>query len=61
MYRIIYFFLYNIHIVLVNVKRFRAHCGFYAIENKLLLLLLIIEGVTRRENTNTSCHKRMQV
>ena len=28
-------------IVLVNVKRFRALCGFYAIENKLLLLLLI--------------------
>ena len=27
-------------IVLVNVKRFRARCGFYAIENKLLLLLL---------------------
>ncbi len=27
-------------IVLVNVKRFRALCGFYAIENKLLLLLL---------------------
>ena len=26
-------------IVLVNVKRFRALCGFYAIENKLLLLL----------------------
>ena len=25
-------------IVLVNVKRFRARCGFYAIENKLLLL-----------------------
>ena len=25
--------MYNIHIV----KRFRAHCGFYAIENKLLL------------------------
>ena len=24
-------------IVLVNVKRFRALCGFYAIENKLLL------------------------
>ena len=28
--------MYYIHIV----KRFRAHCGFYAIENKLLLLLL---------------------
>ena len=27
--------MYYIHIV----KRFRAHCGFYAIENKLLLLL----------------------
>ena len=32
--------MFNIHIVLVNVKRFREHCGFYAIENKLLLLLL---------------------
>ena len=30
--------MYNIHIV----KRFRAHCGFYAIENKLLLLIIII-------------------
>ena len=29
--------MYNIHIV----KRFRAHCGIYAIENKLLLLLFI--------------------
>ena len=29
-------------IVLVNVKRFRALCGFYAIENKLLLLLFSI-------------------
>ena len=29
-------------IVLVNVKRFRARCGFYAIENKLLLLLLLL-------------------
>ena len=27
--------MYYIHIV----KRFRAHCGFYAIENKLLLLI----------------------
>ena len=31
-------------IVLVNVKRFRALCGFYAIENKLLLLLLLFRG-----------------
>ena len=30
--------MYNIHVV----KRFRAHCGFYAIENKLLLLIIII-------------------
>ena len=30
--------MYNIHVV----KRFRAHCGFYAIENKLLLLLLLL-------------------
>ena len=30
--------MYYIHIV----KRFRAHCGFYAIENKLLLLLLFM-------------------
>ena len=29
-------------IVLVNVKRFRALCGFYAIENKLLLIIIII-------------------
>ena len=33
---IIFYIMYNIHVV----KRFRAHCGFYAIENKLLLLLL---------------------
>ena len=30
--------MYYIHIV----KRFRAHCGFYAIENKLLLLHTLI-------------------
>ena len=32
---ILFYIMYYIHIV----KRFRAHCGFYAIENKLLLLL----------------------
>ena len=32
--------MYYIHIV----KRFRAHCGFYAIENKLLLLLLLFNA-----------------
>ena len=36
-YIILFYIMYNIHIV----KRFRAHCGFYAIENKLLLLLLL--------------------
>ena len=35
---ILFYIMYNIHVV----KRFRAHCGFYAIENKLLLLLLLI-------------------
>ena len=35
-YFILFYIMYNIHIV----KHFRAHCGFYAIENKLLLLLL---------------------
>ena len=34
---ILFYIMYYIHIV----KRFRAHCGFYAIENKLLLLLLL--------------------
>ena len=34
---ILFYIMYYIHIV----KRFRAHFGFYAIENKLLLLLLI--------------------
>ena len=34
-YIILFYIMYNIHIV----KRFRAHCGFYAIETKLLLLL----------------------
>ena len=33
---ILFYIMYYIHIV----KRFRAHCGFYVIENKLLLLLL---------------------
>ena len=37
-YFILFYIKYNIHIV----KRFRAHCGFYAIENKLLLLLLLL-------------------
>ena len=36
-YFILFYIMYNIHVV----KRFRAHCGFYAIENKLLLLLFI--------------------
>ena len=31
-YFILFYIMYNIHIV----KRFRAHCGLYAIENKLL-------------------------
>ena len=35
-YIILFYLMYYIH----TVKRFRAHCGFYAIENKLLLLLL---------------------
>ena len=35
---ILFYIMYNIHVV----KRFRAHCGFYAIENKLLLLLLLL-------------------
>ena len=30
---ILFYIMYNIHVV----KRVRAHCGFYAIENKLLL------------------------
>ena len=38
---IIYYLIYMHTIVLVNVKRFRALCGFYAIENKLILLLLL--------------------
>ena len=37
-----YYLVYMYTIVLVNVKRFRALCGFYAIENKLLLLLLLL-------------------
>ena len=40
--------MYNIHVV----KRFRAHCGFYAIENKLLLLLLLFEHVESGGGTN---------
>ena len=31
--------MYNIHVV----KRFRAHCGFYAIENKLLIIIIIVK------------------
>ena len=38
--------MYYIHIV----KRFRAHCGFYAIENKLLLLLYVTDDVRAGEN-----------
>ena len=38
---ILFYIMYYIHIVL----RFRAHCGFYAIENKLLLLIIIIPKV----------------
>ena len=43
---ILFYIMYNIHVV----KRFRAHCGFYAIENKLLLLLLLY-------NTHTPTHQ----
>ena len=39
---ILFYIMYNIHVV----KRFRAHCGFYAIENKLLLLLLLYSRST---------------
>ena len=39
---ILFYIMYNIHVV----KRFRAHCGFYAIENKLLLLLLFQGDMT---------------
>ena len=45
---ILFYIMYNIHIV----KRFRAHCGFYAIENKLLLLLLF----TATNYTVEFCH-----
>ena len=44
-YFIIFYIMYNIHIV----KRFRAHCGFYAIENKLLLLLLYVHNSFQHE------------
>ena len=37
---IYYYLVYMYTIVLVNVKRFRALCGFYAIDHKLLVLLL---------------------
>ena len=40
-YFIRFYIMYNIHVV----KRFRAHCGFYAIENKLLLLILILNQI----------------
>ena len=33
-YFILFYIMYYIHIV----KRFRAHCGFYAIENKLFII-----------------------
>ena len=39
--------MYNIHVV----KRFRAHCGFYSIENKLLLLLLLCNNTAPRRPT----------
>ena len=41
---ILFYIMYNIHVV----KRFRAHCGFYAIENKLLLLLLLLHPGPRQ-------------
>ena len=41
---ILFYIMYNIHVV----KRFRAHCGFYAIENKLLLLLLLQPQTARQ-------------
>ena len=41
--------MYYIHIV----KRFRAHCGFYAIENKLLLLFYVITAAQKSRTTAT--------
>ena len=45
-YFILFYIMYNIHVV----KRFRAHCGFYAIENKLLLLLSTTLPILRHLN-----------
>ena len=50
-YFILFYIMYNIHVV----KRFRAHCGFYAIENKLLLLLLLFKcGYVTLARTTTT-------
>ena len=48
---ILFYIMYNIHVV----KRFRAHCGFYAIENKLLLLLLIMRSTTEPPRPTGVC------
>ena len=49
--------MYYIHIV----KRFRAHRGFYAIENKLLLLLLLTRQVTRATHVRNRVCPRVEL
>ena len=47
-YFILFYIMYYIHIV----KRFRAHCGFYAIENKLLLIIILSRYIIVRFAAN---------
>ena len=52
---ILFYIMYYIHIV----KRFRAHCGFYAIENKLLLLLYTLTISHNQAITSISLSMQM--
>ena len=55
-YFILFYIMYYIHIV----KRFRAHCGFYAIENKLLLLLLLSKRGVSISTQRVDMHATLQ-
>ena len=55
-YFILFYIMYNIHIV----KLFRAHCGFYDIENKLLLLLLCSTRGWASENNCLTLHRKFK-
>ena len=52
--------IHKIIVLVNNVKRFRVLCGFYAIQNKLLLLVLVVV-VGRILNTWGAMNTKTQI